>query len=770
MNDNKLPQRLGLPLGLSLAIALLSACSKPAQDAATETAAPSANDSTAAAGASDAVSTEGMWMPRQLPEIGEKLKDLGLQLDPKTMTDLTQFPMNAVVSLGGCSASFVSPEGLVATNHHCAYGSISYNSTEDNDLLANGFLAKTLDEEVPAAPGSRIYVTVDMQEVSDKVKSKLSDDMDGATRFKAIEDAEKALVADCESDPGHRCEVYSYYGGASYYLIKQLAIRDVRLVHAPASSIGKFGGDIDNWMWPRHTGDYSFLRAYVGPDGKPADFSKDNVPYKPKHHLKVSTEGPQEGDFVMVAGYPGRTNRYRTAVEVNNNFNWYYPTMQKVLAEWSEVIGKATADNKDAALKYASLVAGLNNYSKNFTGMMEGYNRSDLLQRKQRLEKDLQAWIEANPESKKKYASVIEDLQSLIAEQQSTQERDMLLGYMSRSSMLSSAQRLYRLSLEKQKPNMEREPGYQERDMTRFTESMKRIERNFEPSVDQAIWTYFIERYNALPENQHLESFDKFFGGELSGDALQQKLGAMYEATGLTDTKTRLEWMDKSPEDFRNSEDPFIQLAVATYDDRYALEQHDKMMSGKFAELRPQYMDLLIAYYNEQGKPVYPDANSSLRLTYGLVKGYTPPAGTIKGPADGNDGKDSFVPFTTLRGIEAKYTGEDPFDAPQALLDAIKNKDYGRFYDEKLDSVPVNFLTTVDITGGNSGSATMNAKGELIGLVFDGTYDSINADWDFNDNTRAIHVDVEYMLWVMEKVDHADNLLEEMGVAEKASN
>ncbi len=768
MNDKKLPHRLGLPLGLSLAIALLSACSKPAQDAATETPAPSANDS--AASASDTVSTEGMWMPRQLPEIGSKLKDLGLELDPKTMTDLTQFPMNAVVSLGGCSASFVSPKGLVATNHHCAYGSISYNSTEDNDLLANGFLAKTLEEEVPAAPGSRIYVTVDMQEVTDKVKSKLSDDMDGATRFKAIEDAEKALVADCESDPGHRCEVYSYYGGASYYLIKQLAIRDVRLVHAPASSIGKFGGDIDNWMWPRHTGDYSFLRAYVGPDGKPADFSKDNVPYKPKHHLKVSTKGPQEGDFVMVAGYPGRTNRYRTAVEVNNNFNWYYPTMQKVLAEWSEVIGKATENNKDAALKYASLVAGLNNYSKNFTGMMEGYNRSDLLQRKQRLEKDLQAWIEANPESKKKYASVIEDLQKLIAEQQSTQERDMLLGYMSRSSMLSSAQRLYRLSLEKQKPNMEREPGYQDRDMTRFTESMKRIERNFAPSVDQAIWTYFIERYNALPKNQHLESFDKFFDGELSGDALQQKLSAMYEKTGLTETDTRLEWMDKSPEDFRNSEDPFIQLAVATYDDRYALEQHDKMMSGKFAELRPQYMDLLIAYYNEQGKPVYPDANSSLRLTYGLVKGYTPPAGTIKGPADGNDGKDSFVPFTTLRGIEAKYTGEDPFDAPQAELDAIKNKDYGRFYDEKLDSVPVNFLTTVDITGGNSGSATMNSKGELIGLVFDGTYDSINADWDFNDNTRAIHVDVEYMLWVMEKVDHADNLLEEMGVAEKASN
>nr|WP_325027364.1 S46 family peptidase [Microbulbifer pacificus] len=759
-------------MGLALAIALLTACGKPATNATPEATTadsmPAASVSGTDTSGTDSVSTEGMWMPRQLPELGDKLKSLGLELDPKTMTDLTQFPMNAVVSLGGCSASFVSPQGLVATNHHCAYGSISYNSTEDNDLLTNGFLAKSLEEELPAAPGSRIYVTVDMNEVTDKINSKLSDDMDGATRFNAIEDAEKALVAECESDPGHRCEVYSYYGGASYYLIKQLAIRDVRLVHAPASSIGKFGGDIDNWMWPRHTGDYSFLRAYVSPDGKPADFSKDNVPYKPKHFLKVATKGPQEGDFVMVAGYPGSTNRYRTAEEVSNNFSWYYPTMQKVLAEWSEVIGKATENNKDAALKYASLVAGLNNYSKNFTGMMEGYNRSDLLQRKQQLEKDLQAWIEANPEANKKYASVISDLQKLVSEQQSTQERDLLLGYMNRSAMLSTAQRLYRLSLEKQKPNMEREPGYQDRDMTRFTESLQRIERNFEPSVDQAVWTYFIERYNALPQDQRLKSFDDYFSGSLSGDALQKKLSAMYESTGLTDTKTRLAWMDKSPEEFRASDDPFIQLAVATYDDRLAIEQQDKAMDGKFADVRPKYMDLLIAYYNEQGKPVYPDANSSLRLTYGLVKGYTPPAGTIKGPADGNDGKNGFVPFTTLRGIEAKYTGKDPFDAPKAELEAIKNKNYGRFYDEKLDSVPVNFLTTVDITGGNSGSATMNGKGELIGLVFDGTYDSINADWDFNDNTRAIHVDVEYMLWVMENIDHAENLLEEMGVAAPA--
>ncbi|GAA5526116.1 dipeptidyl aminopeptidase BII [Microbulbifer aestuariivivens] len=761
MKNNKLCHLLGL----GLATALLAACDgSPTETGQTTPANQASSESTQPALAAT-VSTEGMWMPSQLPLLSDKLQEFGLQLDPETMTDLTQFPMNAIISLGGCSASFVSPKGLVATNHHCAYGSISYNSSEDNDLLANGFLAETLAEELPAAPGSRVYVTVDMQEVTDKIKSKLNERMDGAERFKAIEDAEKSLVADCEADPGHRCEVYSYYGGASYYLIKQLAIRDVRLVHAPASSIGKFGGDIDNWMWPRHTGDYAFLRAYVGPDGKPADYSEDNVPYQPKHHLKVASKGPNAGDYVMVAGYPGSTNRYRTAAEVDNNFNWYYPTMQKVLAEWSQVIGKASEGDKDAQLKYASLVAGLNNYSKNFTGMLEGYERSDLLERKQQLEKDLQAWIEANPASAKQYASVIADLQALITEQQSTQERDLVMRYMGRSAMLSAAQRLYRLSLENQKPDMEREPGYQLRDMTRFTEGMKRIERNFNPQVDQAIWTYFIQRYNQLPKEQRVASFDAFLGEAASGEALQEKLSGMYKNTNLTDTKARLAWMKKSPEDFRNSSDPFIQLAVAMYDDLYAMEQRDKAMSGRFAELRPKYMDLLIAYYREQGKPVYPDANSSLRVTYGLVKGYTPPEGTIDGPADGNDGHNGFVPFTTLRGIQEKYTGEDPFDAPKAQLDAIKKSAHSRFYKESLNSVPVNFLSTVDITGGNSGSATMNGKGELIGLVFDGTYDSINADWDFNDNTRAIHVDVAYMLWVMENVDGAHNLLEEMGVA-----
>lgn len=713
--------------------------------------------------AAASMSTEGMWQPHQLPEIADRLKALGLELSPDSMTRLTEFPMNAVISLGGCTASFVSPQGLVITNHHCAYSSISSNSTEENNILANGFLAESLDEELQATPGARVYVTVDIEDVSSTVTQSLNDAMSGAQRFQAIEQAEKALVAECEEDEGHRCEVYRFYGGLQYHLVKQLAIRDVRLVHAPPESIGKFGGDIDNWMWPRHTGDYAFFRAYVDKDGRPADYSTDNVPYSPRHFLKVAAKGPDQGDFVMLAGYPGTTNRYRTASEVDSNFNWFYPTMQAVLAGWSAVIDEATEDDKDAELKYASLKAGLNNYAKNYTGMMEGYSRSDLLLRKEKLEAELQAWIAAGGKSRAHFKSTIQDLNDLIAEKQSKQERDLALRNMARSDMLSAARKLYRLSVEGEKPDMEREPGYQERDLTRFRESMQRIERSFQPDVDNAIWIYFLERYLALPPDQRLASFDAFLGSDVSEAALNRKLAAMYAATTLTDTESRLAWMDRKKSDFAASEDPFIQLAVAIFDETYEIEEADKAMTGRFAKLRPEYMELLIAFYKEQGRPVYPDANSSLRVTYGTVKGYTPPAGTITEPADGNQGQ-HYVPFTTLRGIDAKYTGEDPFDSPAQQLAAIKNKQFGDYYEQSLDSVPVNFLSTLDITGGNSGSPTMNGKGEFVGIVFDMTYDSINSDWDFNDNTRSIHVDIAYILWVMENVSGAQNLIEEMGL------
>jgi len=247
-----------------------------------------------------ALADEGMWQPHQLPELEAVLKAKGLQIDAKSIADLTAFPMNAVISLGGCTASFLSKQGLALTNHHCAYSSIQHNSTAQNNLLENGFLAKSLAEELPAAPGSKILVTEAVSNVTQQIKQELTPQLQGKDRFDKIDQLRKELVAACEASPGYRCEVYSFHGGLEYYLIKQLEIRDVRLVHAPAGGVGVFGGDTDNWMWPRHTGDYAFYRAYVGKDGKPADYSVENVPFVPPSSLKVSAKGVQDGDVLRL--------------------------------------------------------------------------------------------------------------------------------------------------------------------------------------------------------------------------------------------------------------------------------------------------------------------------------------------------------------------------------------------------------------------------------------------------------------------------------------
>ena len=282
-----------------------------------------------------------MFTPDQLPGIADDLRATGLKLDPATLADLTAFPMGAVISLDGCTASFVSPKGLVVTNHHCARGSVQFNSTKENNYLQNGFLAATMAAELPAAPGSRVYVTVQVDDVTEQVTGGLDPALAPRKRFARIEQRQKALIRECESEPGYRCRTASFFGGLQYKLIKRLEIRDVRIAYSPADAIGKYGGDIDNWRWPRHTGDFAFYRAYVGPDGQPADFSEENVPYSPPHYLEVSATGLDDGDFVMAIGYPGGTSRYARLVSVAQTFDWQYPLVVRVLSDWVAVIEAA---------------------------------------------------------------------------------------------------------------------------------------------------------------------------------------------------------------------------------------------------------------------------------------------------------------------------------------------------------------------------------------------------------------------------------------------
>jgi len=691
-----------------------------------------------------ALAEEGMWMPQQVEEVGPAMKAGGLELDPGQLGRFDAAPLNAIVSLGGCSAAFVSPQGLVVTNHHCVLGSIQYNAKAGQDYLTDGFLAKDLGGEVPAAPGSRIYVIEDLRDVTTAVLDGIGD-ATGLARYEGIETNRKALIAKCEKQANRRCDVRPYYGGAAYYLQQQLEIRDVRLVYAPALGIGNFGGETDNWMWPRHTGDFGFYRAYVGKNGASKTYARDNVPYRPKSWLKIASQGLKDGDFVMLAGFPGTTNRLRTAEEVRFNFAEYEPLWQRMLTDYAAQITRATAGDRESQIRYASLLQGQENYMKKLAGDIAGADAIAIDERKGAEEKAYRDWIAADAARQARYAAAATTLDAVVKENGQAQIRDLRASTLNRAQLLASARSLYRWAKEREKPDAQRESGYQDRDRQTLVDRTTQIERRFLPKVDRVLFEGGLEEYRQLAEGDRSAPFEKLLG-EITLDRL-------YADTRLGDTPTRLGWIDKPASAFEASDDPFIRLAVALYPGDMAAEKADKDRAGRAQAARSVYMQGLLAFRKEQGQPVYSDANGSLRLTWGKVTGRK------------RDGQ-IWTSFTTAEGLLAKHTGKGEFDAPDAAIAAIRAKDYGRYVSPELGTLPVDFMSTVDITNGNSGSSTLNARGEFVGLAFDGTLDGVISDWAYAaDRNRTIHVDSRFMLWTMDKVDHADRLLKEMSVS-----
>ena len=689
-----------------------------------------------------AMADEGQWQPHQMPQLKAELKRIGIQIPAEQLTDLSKHPMSAIVSLGGCSASFVSPDGLVVTNHHCAYGAIQRNATPQKNYIVNGFLAKTRAEELPGGPNTLVYVTDKVENVSARVLKGL-EKTGGKERHEAIERRVKELIAECETDKMYRCSVPAFHRGLEYYRIRQMMIRDVRLVYAPADMIGNYGGDIDNYEWPRHTGDYSFLRAYVGKDGRPADPSPDNVPYKSKDFLVVSAEGLKNGDPILLAGYPGRTSRYKLPSEIRYARDMGYPLQVKEYQADLDTIAAATKGNDAAAVRYASVVKSINNRMKKTQGLMDGFARKDIAAIKDVQDAEFRAWYGKQPNVS---PTLLAELDAAIAADMALDQEQFAWNVATNSDLLKSARTLYRLALERRKPNAERESGYQDRDLSFIKARLNRLEQSFDANVDKARFAEGLKRYAALPAKSHPQGLDALLPSA-------QSLDAMYAATELGNTAKRIALLDQDDAALAKSNDAFMQLAVKLNGIASSLEERSKEVEGNLEKVIPQYMSAVIAYKKSQGKPVYPDANSTLRITYGTVSPYSPRDGVSKGP------------FTTVEGIVEKHTGKDPFDAPAKLLEAIKAKRYGQFKDPVLGTVPVDFLSSADTTGGNSGSAIVNKRGELVGLNFDSTYESITKDWYFDrDITRAIHLDVRYMLWVMKEVDHADNLLKEMTI------
>jgi hypothetical protein len=692
-----------------------------------------------------ALSDEGQWQPHQLPLLKAELKRIGIQTAAEKLADLSRAPMTAIVSLGGCSASFVSPKGLVVTNHHCAYGDIQHNSTAQRNFIAEGFLARSRTEELPANPNTRVYVTDKVEDVTKQVLGGLDPKLSGKSRYEEIEKRIKSLIASCEADKSYRCSVPSFHRGMEYYRIRQMMIRDVRLVYAPSDKVGNFGGDIDNFEWPRHTGDFAFVRAYVGKDGKPADPSPENVPFNSKDYLTVSAEGLKNGDPILLAGYPGRTSRYKLPSEIRFVRDLSYPRRVAEYEADLAAMEQVTQNNPEADVRYASVKKSLSNVLKKLQGLLDGFARRDIAAIKDEQQAEFKKWMDKQS-NVKALRTIMSQMEQLIQADHALTEEQFAWSVATKSDLLSSALQLYRLAVERQKPDAERESGYQDRDLPFIKARLTRLEQTFVSEVDQARWKAALQRYRKLPTDAHPMGLDPLL-------PTLDAIAGLYQNSTLHDTTRRLEWMNKDAAAFQQSPDALIQLAVKLHDTNMSLVNRRKEIDGSLDRIIPEYMRAVIAWKKSQGKPVYPDANSTLRVTYGTVAPYSPKDGLIKGP------------FTTVEGILEKYTGKAPFDAPKGLIEAARAKRYGAYKDKVLGTVPVNFLSTADTTGGNSGSAVMNKRGELVGLNFDSTYESVTKDWYFDPlMTRAIHVDIRYMLWVMAEVDKAENVLKEMTI------
>lgn len=713
----------------------------------------------------------GMWMPHQIAAHAAKLKELGLAIDPASLSDPTSGTLSAVVSLGGCSASFISPDGLVATNHHCATGALQHNSTPAANLIKDGFLAKTRAEEKNNGPQARIFVTRAVTDVTAKVRAGVEKIADDRARHRAIEARQKEAVAACEkgappgsagektAPPGTRCSVAAFYEGSKHYLIEQLEIRDVRLVWAPPSGVGNYGGEIDNWRWPRHTGDVSFFRAYVGKDGQPADYSPENVPYKPPHHLRVASEPLREGDLVFVAGYPARTNTLKTSAEAAEAIAWAYPRKQKMLEDYLARLEVATKDDKEAQIRATSYVRRFGNYLTNTKGQLEGLVKGGLAADKERTEKELRAFIAADPARKAAYGTVLDDIAKEIEKNAKTREVDAALKEeMLLPKLVWAAALVVKMAEERGKPDAEREPEYQQRNWARHEQALEALATSYHRKVDAALLELALERAAAAKTaapNPALKALFGAGGAAPTKEAIAAKVASLYDGTKLADPAVRLALFRKgTPAELAASRDPLVALAVALRPAMRDAEERQERLAGRMAILKPKYMSALEAFKKE---PFAPDANSTLRLTYGTVRGYrvAPDAPAHK-------------PFTVLSEVVAKNKGKEPFDVPERLLAAARAKKVGGYVDARLGEVPVDFLADLHITGGNSGSATLNAKGELCGLVFDGNYEAMASDWVFVPPvTRSIHVDVRYVLWLLDAVDHGHHLLKEMGLGPK---
>jgi len=710
---------------------------------------------------SPAPADEGQWPPEALATLGTarwgELSSRGLAVTAKDLWDGAGGGLlTAVIDVGGCTGALVSADGLLLTNHHCAFPAIQLASTPGKNYLRDGFVARTRAEEVEARGGvGRVRLLSRLVDVTDRVrgpKSAFAKAKGDTARFEAVERAKKEIVAECEKAPDRRCAVAAFEDGRTFRLMEQVEFRDVRLVYAPPRGVGDFGGEEDNFRWPRHAGDFSVLRIYVSPDGRPAPFAKENVPYRPKSWLKVATKGIAEGDVVMIAGYPGRTQRYLTPSAVANLERWFYPLRSRTYSDLIAILEAAGKSDPDIALRVASPVKSYGNGETNARGQVEGLARNGVAARAAAEAKELAEFLANRKGLPAGWAAAPVELEKVLAADRAGQDRRFFLEEIEKlSSFLGSALSAVRRADERRKPDLEREAGYQERDLDRARQRELDVTRSLAPAAARKALAYLVEKTQASSREVPVGAFDETFGKGATAGAIEAKLSEMDAATALGDEKVRLANVDAPFSALAASNDPYLKLAVALHPDLVAIRAARKETNGALLVWRPLYLSALEALRQSKGKAVYPDANSTLRVSFATVKGYSPREAV------------TFTPRTSLQGVLEKERGAEPFAAPKKVLDAARAADFGRWADPTLGSVPVGFLTDGDTTGGNSGSPTMNGNGEVVGLNFDRVWENVAGDFGWNpERSRNVNVDLRYALWMMERVDGAGALVREL--------
>lgn len=692
----------------------------------------------------------GMWMPHQIMQLD--LNSRGLKIPPVKIYNQDGVGLiNAVVHVRGATGSFVSKKGLIITNHHVAFGALQQASDKDHDYIANGFLARTNAEEIPA-PSYYINVFLGYEDVTSAVLKHIKPHMTAEQEAKTLESIQKKLAAEAEKKGKDLyCTVSSMYSGNQYYLFRYKRLQDVRIVYAPPQSIGNYGGDIDNWMWPRHTGDFSFLRAYVSKDNVGAAYSPDNVPFQPASILKISTHGVKPGDFTFIMGYPGTTYCRYTLSEMQFDIEQMKQRVDtdKDIIDFLEEAGK---NDRSIQIKYASKIKGLNNGFKNRVASLEEFRKQSIIKRKKDYEAKFLQWLEQGGQERKEYGTALTKMENFIRENRDFYQKYRQFSDITSSfrgpALLAEAYLIYRIVTEKQKPDLKREKGFQEKDFPNIKNRIKDAERSYQLETDKAYFKFLLKRMLTVDKAHVPRVLLPVL--QRGADGIEKYVDGLYATRILTDPDKRLGLLQLKPSALIELNDPMINLAVELEKELSVLREKTKAINQQREDIRKVYNAGLLEMY--QGK-IAADANYSIRLSYGPVKGYQPRDGV------------TYLPLTTLTGVMEKETGTFPFEVPAKLQELYRTRDFGRYMDNNLDDMAVCFLNVTDATGGNSGSPVLDANGELVGLLFDGVYESVVGDYfvvpEFQ---REINVDIRYVLFITEKFSGAHHLLKEMGL------